>query len=93
MMMMVAMMMMMMLNSYDDKRKDGGVGCNNHNTYQQLSTTMASRIAVKKNTPTNTYNPAEKLNTLSANTALDQIGLVWIAQKTASSSGQPHKGT
>ena len=53
---------------------------------------MASRIAVKKNTPTNTYNPAEKLNTLSANTALDQIGLVWIAQKTASSSRQPHKG-
>lgn len=56
---------------------------------------MASRIAVKKNTPTNTYNPAEKLNTLSANTALEKIGLqlVWIAQKTASSSGQRHKGT
>lgn len=53
---------------------------------------MASRIAVKKNTPTNTYNPAKKLNTLSANTALDQIGLVWIAQKIALSSGQPHKG-
>ena len=57
-----------------------------------LAIVVDSRIAVKKNTPTNTYNPAEKLNTLSANTALDQIGLVWIAQKTALSSGQPHKG-
>ena len=50
---------------------------------------MASRIAVKKNTPTNTYNPAEKLNTLSANTALDQISLVWIVQKTASIQDSP----
>lgn len=32
---------------------------------------MASRIAVKKKTPTNTNNPAEKLNTLSAN-------MLWI---------------